>query len=410
MRYSLAGALATSCLWAALAGLATAADTITLKPAIERGNAWTFEQTQENISDNTMTLKDGQAQTVTTKARKHMAGKLEVLATLDGKPTSVRIAFADDCESSFEMTNQPSEKTSWVYAGKSGTLTRQRDGSIIDDFAVKGDAASRAELYTYLEIYESIYYPRQPVGAGEEWAGDGPALARMFQISGPGDHVEMKVKLLALQDVAGRPTAQLEVAIKAMKDSRGLTNLVGSQGNILVDVGTGHAVKVDMKSTTSVSGDQKGADPEGQAVSYHVNTQGKSTTLLISELISPAGGKIPADPSPSTTTQAVAPLRPAGTAAMAFVGKFSDGNLIVELTEAGSKVAGTFTLGGKQYPAVGSAKGAVLDGIFESGSNRFMFTAMLDEQTMILKSGNGKYFLKKTTGNPPVSLNPLTAP
>lgn len=76
-------------------------------------------------------------------------------------------------------------------------------------------------------------------------------------------------------------------------------------------------------------------------------------------------------------------------------GKYSDGNLTVEWAAAADAYAGTFSLGGRSFPATAHVSGQSIEGSFTSGSSSFPFTATLDGDTLTLVTGGKTYTTKR---------------
>jgi hypothetical protein len=88
------------------------------------------------------------------------------------------------------------------------------------------------------------------------------------------------------------------------------------------------------------------------------------------------------------------------------VGKYSDGNLTVDMSPTGDgQSAGTMTLGGKQYPARSQSHGGGFDGSFTAGGNSFPFNAQLNDDVLKLTTGGTTYLLKQLSA----PVNPLAA-
>ncbi len=375
-----------------IAAPAMAADKIALKLAIDPGTAWTFDQTQDSTSENKAT-SGGQSQVFSNKMHAHRVGKFEVLKIADGVPTSVKITFDEASETVADMTGQPQRKMPFPYAGKSVTLTRAADGSVSDDFDGKVDPAAMNELHSMIE-QEGVIFPKEPVAIGDEWPADPKMLAKLLMLQGPQDKGGMTLKLLSVKEIGGRPTAEMKVSLAAFKEQQGMTFKMISQGVALIDLKTGHTIKTDMKGTTSTTGDQSGPGPNGQPMQYHVEGEGTLNTSLVSNLVG-AGqpplvniGGNPLNPNP--------PANPLGS----FAGKYSDGKLTADFSEAAGSYTGTIALGDKKFPASARPKGQGLEGSFESGSDKFEFTATLDGDTLTLISGGTTYKLKKAAVNP----------
>jgi hypothetical protein len=385
-----------------LSGSAFAADKIPLRLALEPGMAWTFEQTQDNASDNKATA-NGQSQSFSTKMHGHRIGKIEVVAAKNGIPTTLKVTYGDGCETVNESGGQQF-KPPFPYAGKTITITRADDGSITDDFNDQVDPQTMAELHEIVD-QELVFFPKDPVAVGEEWPGDAPALGRALQLQGPNEQAGMTLKLLSVKEVDGRPTAEVKVSIAAVKEQQGIQVKVVSQGTALVDIHTGHAVQVDLKGTTTGSGDPSGPGPNGQQITYHIEGSGTLTSSETSKFIS--AGSAPtavAITSGAPSAPADNPLAPSAPADP-FAGTFSDGKLTVDWSAATADgYSGTLTLGDKKFQAKAQRIGQRLDGAFDSGGTKFPFSATLDGDTLNFVTGTKTYTLKKA------AVNPLDAP
>jgi hypothetical protein len=97
---------------------------------------------------------------------------------------------------------------------------------------------------------------------------------------------------------------------------------------------------------------------------------------------------------------------PAIAADPQIAGKYTDGNLAIQLTPIADGYTGTITLHGQQFPATAHAQGQGLVGTFTSGTGSFPFTATLDAGTLTLSTGSRTYQLKQLS---PLA-NPLAAP
>jgi hypothetical protein len=90
------------------------------------------------------------------------------------------------------------------------------------------------------------------------------------------------------------------------------------------------------------------------------------------------------------------------TALASIAGKYSDGNLTIDLSGSDS-LTGTIALGTNSFPATAHASGNNVDGTFTANGNSFAFSATLDGDTLTLTSGGKTYTLKRMAG----SSNPL---
>ncbi len=87
-----------------------------------------------------------------------------------------------------------------------------------------------------------------------------------------------------------------------------------------------------------------------------------------------------------------------------YAGKFSDGNLTLELSRQSSGYTGLITLGQRKFPATAHVGGNTLSGTFDSAGHTYPFTATLDSDTLTLTTGGKTYSLKNEAAAPP---NPL---
>lgn len=100
---------------------------------------------------------------------------------------------------------------------------------------------------------------------------------------------------------------------------------------------------------------------------------------------------------------------------VSLAGKYSDGNLAIDLAESAGAYTGTITLGSQQFPASARANGHRLDGTFSSGGNSYSFTAALADDTLTLTTARTTYTLKRVSPPPnPLAkqapANPLSQP
>lgn len=383
-----------------------AADKVALRVNLQPGMSWTFDQSQDITSDNKATL-NGQTQPFSTKMHSRRVGKAEVLTVNGGLPGSLRITFGEGCQTTMEAAGQQQRVPS-PYAGKTVTVTRGADGAVTDDFnGGPVDPTFVNELHGMINQEEAMY-PRQPVGIGEEWAGDPQLVSKAMQLQGD-DRAGMTLKLLAIKDVGGRGVAEIKVSMALVRTLNGMRSKAILQGVALVDVQTGHAGKIDMKGTLESNGQQQGPGPNGAPVAYQVEGTGTMTTAMSSEITAGGGGGGGAAPAGGDNAAPPADGNPLGGnplggnppgQAQPFAGKFSDGNLTLELAPANGAYGGTLTLGSRRFPAKAKANNQSLEGSFDSGGTSFPFTAKLDGNTLTLSSGGKTYTLRRAAVNP----------
>src|SRR6185312_1913234 len=125
------------------------AESVSLKMNEAVGQSWKFERKQTTVAKNQATM-NGQTQSFETKSQQHHAGTVQVLATKDGVPTSIRVVFDKDCT----ITNEMNTNTNTVtipYAGETITVTRAADGTVSDDFKGQVDPDTLADLHGMLD-------------------------------------------------------------------------------------------------------------------------------------------------------------------------------------------------------------------------------------------------------------------
>ncbi len=108
-----------------------------------------------------------------------------------------------------------------------------------------------------------------------------------------------------------------------------------------------------------------------------------------------------------------APELAGGAAPGSWAGIYRDNKVTLELKEApGGIYEGAVSLGDQKFPLSGQVKGNQLAGTFQSGNDRFEFTAALDGMALTFSTGGTAYALKKPAANPfaAPAANPLAAP
>ncbi len=93
-----------------------------------------------------------------------------------------------------------------------------------------------------------------------------------------------------------------------------------------------------------------------------------------------------------------------------FAGTFTGERMKVVLQQDGAKFSGRIDFGGQVMPLSAVAAGDTLTGTFESGGNRFEFTAVLSGGGLALTSGGTTYQLAREGGAAPAAGNPLAGP
>jgi hypothetical protein len=398
--------------WAVTAAAAVAALGVTapawadpqydLKLKVDVDQQWSFQQT--STMSMTVQVGNGGGQQVQQSADQKRTGTVTVLAVQDGAATALKVAFGPDCGQSGKQNGQQQDQP-FPLAGKTVQIKKDDLGIVQIDGAAT-DPATTNELSNMLTPDRSLY-PPHPVSVGDEWTGDSTGLAKQMGL-GPNDSVAVKCKLARIGSVDGRPTADVTVNVVGTKTENGVTTKMTLDGTAQADLATGQTLQADLGGTMAISG--QADTPQGQ---QPVSGDGK---LELHQSVRPVGGVAAAPAAPVPTIDvappgggAVNPLAAGGADAPdRFTGTFKNDKIAVELAPAGGgspSYAGTIKIGDHGCPATAQAGAdGKLVGTFESGGNKFDFTATVDGLTMQLTSGQNTFSLQKNA--PP---NPLDA-
>jgi len=384
-----------------LSAWATAQQTYEIKLHVTPGQKWSFDATTSIKQKGEVTANGQPAQEINSAANQKRKGTLEVLEVIDGKPSSARIVFDADSESSGNMGGQP--VPAFTLAGKTITLRRGEGGATTNDLPEQPDAQTLQELNHMLDPDTSVF-PGQAVAIGDEWDADTANLAKQFQL-GPDDKVSMKCKLLAIKDLEGRQVADVSVAGRIVKHDQGFIETTTTLGGVSrVDLLTGQTLNADVIGKMSSRGTNQVNGPNGQPVKIEVNADGE---IESHQAVRPVGGVAAVDTGNAAQPMHENPLAPQSAS---FAGSYKGDELSLALEGDPSHYTGKLTLGDKTYPVVAHSDGKTLAGTFESDGNNFDFTATHEAGTLTLTSGGNTYTLKKAAANPlarPKPKNPL---
>jgi hypothetical protein len=92
--------------------------------------------------------------------------------------------------------------------------------------------------------------------------------------------------------------------------------------------------------------------------------------------------------------------------AKTFAGTFKGDDLTLESRAKGNDFTGTLSVGGQKMPFTGTGVNGTLHGTFETGGERFDFTARWQGAKLVLQSGEATYTLQKQGA----AVNPLAKP
>ena len=371
------------------------AQTITLKPAIEAGMSWTFDSVQDMTSDNKASF-NGQTQPFNSKQRQRRSGTLTVLEVKNGEPSKIRVTYDDKCETSAEMAGQKNA-IPFPLVGKTLVVSRAENGQVTTDMDGQMDPNVLSEAAGLIES-DAMFFPTKPVAVGDEWPAEPKGLARQLQLQGQ-DTAGMTLKLLSVKNDP-KPTAEVKVSMAVVRSMGGMNIKLISQGTALVDIATGHVIKIDTKGTTTNSGTMSDQTPDGQMVQFQVEGTGTLTTTQ-DQPLKGNGGPVagPVGPGPVGP----APVGGNPLAKKTYAGTFTDGKLTLELAPGGDGYAGTIALGENKFPATASGGAAGLAGSFAAGNDSYKFTATLDGDTVTLISDGTTYTLKRQAPKNPLA-------
>jgi hypothetical protein len=377
------------------------AQTITLKPNYQPGMSWTFDTTQDMSSDAKATVM-GQSQPFNSKQHSRRVGTITVIAVKDGEPSQMKIAFDNGCENAIEMAGQK-QTPPFALAGKAITVTRGDDGRATTDMDNQLDPQTLGEVTGMIESAAAMF-PNKAVAVGDEWPADAKRLARLLQLQDANDQAGMTLKLLSVKN-APQPTAEVKVSMAVIRNMNGLNVKVISQGTALVDIASGHVMKLEAKGPVTTTGTMQQQTPDGQAMQIQIEGTGTMTTSTDA----PLKGTVMAAPAAAGNQLGGGnPLggggaNPLAKPATPFAGTFSDGKLTLDLTGMDGAYAGTIALGGSKFPANAKAGGKGLEGNFWAGNDKYDFTATLDGDTVTLVSDGTTYTLKRQAPKNPLA-------
>lgn len=367
-----------------------AGQSITLKPAVQAGMSWTFDTTQDLSSDNRATV-GGQTQPFTSKQSTRRAGVLQVLEAKNGEATKVKITFDDKCITTAEMAGQR-QSMPFPLAGKSITITRGENGQVSTDLDGQLDPMTLAEAAGMIES-DAAFFPSKPVAVGDEWPAEPKGLARQLQLQGQQDQAGATMKLLAVDPA--KNTADVKVSLAVDRNMDGMVVRMITQGTAVIDIASGHILKLESKGTTTSNGTVTELGPDGTPMQIQISGNGTVTTSMTSTLKQGGAAAADRDPAPAP---APAPANDKGNplARKSYAGTYSNGKLTLELADAADDgYSGSITLGESKFPATATVAGGGLQGTFTVGNDKYAFTVTIDGDAATLVSDGTTYNLKK---------------
>jgi len=334
------------------------------------------------------------------------AGKVEILESDGGQPTSVRVSYDPSSISFMENDASGRQEQPFPFAGKTVTLTKKPDGSLDLKGAETDNADAIGEVRAILEPDEGMY-PKGPVSVGDTWEAGKEAVAKSFNL-GPQDQGSGTFKLLGVHDVNGRPTAEVEAELTVDKtDQTGHLQLT-SKGKILIDLTTGEMVENQLNGPLTHEMTQN-IEQEGRQVELRMVSKGKST-IQGEVQIGGGGGELRPAPRPRNNDGGDNPLtrkKKQPAAGLPFSAVFEGDELKLDLKQDGADVTGSLFIGGAEYAVAAVAKGNYLGGSFSTDGDKFQFSAELSDDTLKFESDGTTYELQRKSAGPKKSKNPL---
>jgi len=189
----------------------------------------------------------------------------------------------------------------------------------------------------------------------------------------------------------------------------GLSGSRKLQGPVLIDVDTGRILSADLNGMIEMSGAQQN---EGMQMS--MQSRGNVSIKIESSIpqggapapiAGPMGGGGIAGGNPPPAGGGGNPLGGGGNplgggggaapAPASLAGTYQDDQIKFELRDHPAGYSATITMGDQRFPANATMQGGALVGTFESGNERFDFTARVTGDAMEFVTGNTTYNLKR---------------
>ena len=324
----------------ALCASIRAEETIALRPKMEPGQFWTFDQSYQEQMKSTRSI-EGQSESMVNDNRYRRMGQVEVLSAKGGLATSLRVRFGADCESVMEYNAQV-KKVPFPFAGQTITLKRAEDGSISTDAREAVDAGSMTAFRLLFER-DLPLYPDKQVAVGEKWKADAAIVNQQLGTTGPKDSGAISLELLAVRETGGTRAAEISIRIESTKDMGGVLRKTDNAGTALIDLQTGRVIKLTLKGPMSIAGTSSGPGPNGRPIAVQWEGKGDMSFSVVSE----AGIALPpghgAGATDGTGRGAVPPATgdraPAGGAADAKTISFQMGRLMDDPEYIGGEVS-----------------------------------------------------------------------
>ncbi len=376
-----------------------------LKPRFRENQSWSFEQTGEMQQTSTMSVPGQPAgQPIEQRLHQTRKGTVTVLAVRDGVPTSIRVQFDPSCGGKMEMGGQQ-QAVPFAFAGQQVTLTRDARGQVQHDAKGQADPMAVAELTGYYPTADS--YPSGPVAVGDQWRPDVAPLRAANQL-GPGDRAEALSQLVSVQPTGGGAgVAEIRTTVTFTKRQDAMEMQTDMTVTSHVAMDTGLITQAESTGASTMRGTQQMPDYSGQATTVQVNGQGRSGMRLTVRELSAGRGVPVTDPDASA-----ADVRAVGPRDLA--GQYVGDRLAMTLAGTAGRYTGEIRMGTQPFPVTARAVGDRLEGTFQSGADRFDFTATLRDATLTLTTGGTTYALQKQGLNPLDSgrpaVNPLAGP
>ncbi|MCU1272950.1 MAG: hypothetical protein JWO48_381, partial [Bryobacterales bacterium] len=185
-------------------------------------------------------------------------GKITILETENGVPTSERIAFDKSSGVVVKANRKEPDMQRAQVAGRTVTVHRDKDGTPRCDFeeGVR-DKKSEKLMRDWIDRDED-FYPSHPVRIGDKW-DIAPKLKK--RLRSMGEHLGEQEETLAnctlksVQEIKGHEIAEIEVVLASVNKLPGGIHVdMQATGTVKIDLDTGRVCRADLTGTVHASG------------------------------------------------------------------------------------------------------------------------------------------------------------
>ena len=168
-----------------------------------------------------------------------------------GAVTAKRISFAPGCFAFVQVDDKPRRVHRLPYGGKTVTFKLMDDGTVEQDFGVKGNGEQMRKLRDSIFTQTSAF-PAGGVSVGDRWRADDVMRAAMNLQKD--DTVSTIFTFKGVREHDGRAVADVGMTAGVLKFERGISLEISLEGGLVVDVETGLPIKFDFAGTSNLAG------------------------------------------------------------------------------------------------------------------------------------------------------------